>query len=403
MTIFEDMENTLKTVTDAVSPVIAERVPICESFGRVLAEDIASPEDVPAYSRSAFDGYAFRACDTAAATANEPAILRILEEIPAGSLPQKELSPACAVKILTGAPLPDGADAVIKHEETDFSGSEVRIFRSVSSGAGILPAGSDLKLGERALSRGCVIGAAETAVLAALGYASVPVFRRPKIGIAATGSELVEIDAPLHPGKLRDSNPYMIAAACAALGCETEILGIAADTAEDIAGLIFIGLSECDMVITSGGVSAGDYDLTPDAIEMAGGTLLFRRPSSMPGGACAYGVGTDGKLVCALSGSPGAALINFMTFAAAAVKKLSGREDYLPKTAALPLASAAKMRRREGLVPGTLDFSEGKLSVSLPDRRISPLARLPGVTVLVSVPAGEGEIPAGTALTCLLP
>jgi len=397
-----DIRSVWDVLLGAVTPVDTERMPLTEAFGRVLAETVVSPEDVPAYARSAFDGYAFRAADTARASNASPAVLRILEEIPAGKAPTQPLSPASAAKILTGAPMPAGADAVVKYEETSFTKEEARVFRPLSPGAGLLPAGSDLRHGETAVLAGTRIGAAEAAALAALGYASVTVYRKPRVGVISTGSELIEIDAPLKKAKMRGSNAYMLAAALAALGCDAELLGIASDSAEDIAGLIFIGLADCDMLLLTGGVSAGDYDLTPAAMETAGASLLLRRPSSAPGGACACGVG-NGRLIAALSGNPGAALIHFRAFTAAAVKKLCGYREPLPHTVTLESVGPLRAFKSARLVPGKVDMADGRARIVFPERSLSPLLRLASAEAFALVPPGEGVVPEGTPLTCLIP
>ena len=249
-----------KMLLDAVSPVDTERVPLDKCSGRVLAKELVSAANVPPFDRSAYDGYALRAEDTAAASKAVPVLLRIVEEIPAGSVPTVVLTKGTAAKILTGAPIPSGADAVIMFEKTRFTKEAVEIFAPLKSGDNIVLAGEDVREGELLAKAGEVIDPGLAGTLAAQGVTRPAVYRVPRVAVISTGSEVLEAEEEPSAGKIRNSNRYMLDAAIRALGCEPVYLGTAGDSVEDICALIEGGLESCDALVSTGGVSVGDYD-----------------------------------------------------------------------------------------------------------------------------------------------
>ena len=383
-----------------VTPTATETVSLFDCAGRVLARELRAAADVPAFDRSPYDGYAFRAEDTAKASREAPVTLRILEEVPAGAVPTRPVTPGTATKLLTGAPVPEGADAIIMYEATEFTKEAVTLFAPVKPGSNIVRTGEDVKKGSLLLRAGQVLDAGGVGALAAQGVAAPEVYRIPRVAVLSTGSELVEAGAETGPGKIYNSNAYMLCAALRQNGFVPVYLGIAGDSVEAIEALLRRGFaSGCDAVISTGGVSAGDYDLTPDAMERAGAELLFRGVALKPGMACAYGF-RDGKILCGLSGNPASSLTNFYAIALPALKKLAGRADAVPQSFTVRLQSAfPKASRGTRLLRGRLDLSRGAAEMALsPDQGNVVLSSAIGNDVMAVVPAGSGPLEAGTEL-----
>ena len=382
-----------------VSPVASEKLPLADCAGRVLASELLAAENVPSFDRSAYDGYALRAADLAAASDHSPVTLSITEEIPAGLVSKHPVKAGTAAKILTGAKLPEGADAVVRFEDTRFDSETVTFFSPVKSGANVIGIGEDVRRGQRLAAAGTVIDAGLAGTLAAQGVSEPTVFRRPVIGIISTGSELVEANMPEPMGKIRNSNRYTLAAAVKKLGCDSVYLGTAGDSAEEIAALLNKGLAKCDTIIITGGVSVGDYDLTPDAIERIGTQMLFRGVAVKPGMACAYAV-KDGKLICGLSGSPASSLTNFYVLACPALKKLCGLKDFMPEK--IKVALSTDFRKKSPMtrfLRGRLSLKSGRAEIELlPDQGNQVLSSAIGMDMLALVPGGSGPLAAGTEL-----
>lgn len=382
-----------------VAPVGVERVPLSEAAGRVLAEDLIAAENIPPFDRSPYDGYAFRAADTQGAAAGSPVTLRILEEVPAGSVPTKAVVPGTATKILTGAPIPEGADCVCMFERTQFTGESVTLFEPMRAGDNVVRAGEDVRRGDVLARAGEEIDTGVAGTLASQGVAMPLVYRRVTVGVISTGNEVVEPDAPLAPGKIRNANRYTLEAALRRLGMEPVWLGIAGDDAGSIAKRIADGLARCDALLLTGGVSVGDYDCTPAAMELAGVRLLVRGVKLKPGMACAYGV-VDGKPVCALSGNPASALTNFSCIAMPVLKRLAGCARPVPQEIAVTLGNAfLKKSRGVRVLRGRLDLSDGTVRMMVPDDQGNVvLSSTIGCNVMAIVPAGSGALPKGTVL-----
>ena len=307
----------------AVRPVGTERLPLSACAGRVLAQDLVAAGDVPPFDRSPLDGYVLRAEDSRGASRETPVTLRILEEIPASCVPRRAITEGAASKILTGAPIPEGGNAVVPFERTVFTAETVTLFAPLRSGENIVLTGEDIRRGTLLAASGQRIDAGVMGCLAGQNVVEPLVYRRPRVGILSTGSELVELGHDLPPGKIRDTNRYSMAAAVSQLGAEPVLCGSAADRVEDIARAMERALDECDALITTGGVSVGDYDLTPAAMEAIGAEILFRGVDMKPGMACAYGL-RDGKLLCGLSGNPASSVTNYYAVALPAFRRLSG-------------------------------------------------------------------------------
>ena len=337
-----------RTVDDArdrilatFAPLPAVLLPLEESLGLVLAEAVVAEEDLPPFANAAMDGYALRAADIARATTDRPARLRVTGEAPAGTTPFARVEAGTAVRIMTGAPLPAGADAVVRFEETDDGQSEpgaVLIQHSAGPGSNVRPAGEDVAAGTPVLSAGTRLRPAEIGMLAALGHESVLVHRRPRVAILSTGDELVAAGGKLGPGQIRDSNGPALAAMVRQAGGEPIRLGIARDAEDDLrAHLAGATAAGVDLIVTAGGVSVGDYDLVKEVLR-ADGRIDFWRVRIKPGKPLAFGHLGDRPLI-GLPGNPVAAIVAFTQFVRPAILTMLGRADVSPPTISARLLS----------------------------------------------------------------
>lgn len=334
----------LKAVDDALAeilshfePLPAEPVGLLQARGRVLAEDIVADFDVPPFRNAAMDGYAVRATDTAGAGPQQPVVLRVVASVAAGDVAENPVPPGGAARIMTGAPVPPGADAVVRFEETSEAWPEARqpgegqvaILAAARPGENVREPGEDLRAGAVVIPRGRLLRPAEIGVLAALGRPTVQVVRRPRVAILATGDELVAIDEPLMPGKIRNSNEYTTAALVEQAGGIPIPLGIARDNVDHLTAKVQEGLAQdVDLFLTSAGVSVGDYDMVKHVLA-AEGEVHFWQVGIKPGKPLAFGLlhGPRGPVpLIGLPGNPVAAIVAFEVFARPAILKMGGRE-----------------------------------------------------------------------------
>ncbi len=389
---------------ERVAPIARlERVPLFQAVGRVLAEEVFAAGDVPPFDRSPYDGYAFRAADTAGASREHPVTLQILEEVPAGSMWTQTVTSGTATKILTGAPVPPGADAITKYEDTAFDEKTVTVFAPFRAGENIVPKGEDVTKGQLLAEQGTVIDSALLGTLAAQGIVEPLCYGVPTIGILTTGSELAEAGEPLTGGKIVNTNQYTFFAAVEHIGCTPVVCGAPGDDPDAIAGAMDRALNACDLVLTTGGVSVGDYDFTPDAMERAGAELFLRTLKLKPGGASAYGV-RGGKLICGLSGNPASALTNFYAVVLPAIRKLQGiRAPLLTELTVTLKEDFPKKSPKTRLIRGTLDLTDGTARMMV-DRGQGNgvLHSLIGCNLLAEIPAGSPRLPSGTRLRAYL-
>jgi molybdopterin molybdotransferase len=327
------VEEALKKILDEVTVLETESVPILESLGQVLAEDIVSSINVPPLDNSAMDGYAVRAQDTIGAAAASPKALRVIDTVIAGSISQREVGPGTAIRIMTGAPLPRGADAVVQFENTDESQrpaplSGVGILAEARPGLNIRKAGEDISRGTVALKKGAVIRPAEVGLMASLGYSQVKAVRRPVVAIFSTGDELVELGQPLPEGKIYDSNLYSIAGLVRRHGCVPRILGIARDEEQSIVSKLQQAL-DADILLTTGGVSMGDYDMVKDILAREG-QIVFWQVRVKPGKPLAFGK-IKGKTKdiphLGLPGNTVSCMVSFELFVRPALLKMMGKKN----------------------------------------------------------------------------
>lgn len=317
-----------------------ERKPLLDALGQVLAEDIVAPFDIPPLDNTAMDGYAVRATDTTGASAADWRELRVVADLAAGYISDTRIGPGEAIRIMTGAPMPPGSDAIVPFEETDeplravgeapTRGGTVRIFKAAGTGANIRYRAEDVTRGQIIVPSGRVMRPSEVGVLASIGLIAVPVYRRPVVAILSTGDEITEPGQPLLPGRIYDSNAHGIAAMVQKFGGIPRVLGIARDTIEDLTRMIREGFA-ADMIVTSAGVSRGDFDVVKDVLAREG-AIDFWTVRMKPGKPLAFGAfrGPDGRSVphLGLPGNPVSSMVSFELFGRPAIFKMLGRNDW---------------------------------------------------------------------------
>lgn len=319
----EAVERVLKHA----APCAVEHVALEQAMGRRLAEPLVADAPVPHFRRSGMDGYAVRAEETKGATAESPARLKVVAHIPCGAVMDGELQPGQAARIMTGSAVPEGADAVIMLEQTDSVEQDgktwVQVKRGMAAGANISEIGLEVRQGERLLEPGRLLGAGEIALLAMFGVPNVPVYRAPRVAVFATGTELLRVEDKLAPGKIRNSNGYMLAAQVREAGGIPVLLGAIPDEMELARTAILSAMEEYDAVITTGGVSVGDYDILYDLTSRWDGELLFNKVAMRPGSPTTVSI-RQGKLLFALSGNPGACFVGCELFVRPALLAMQG-------------------------------------------------------------------------------
>jgi molybdopterin molybdotransferase len=339
------LDDARAAVLDAVPRLEVRRVPIRRASGLVLAERIVAREPVPPFANSAMDGYAVRAADTADASVSTPVRLRVVGELPAGRAPTRAVARGEAIRIMTGAPVPDGADAIVMVERTERDGDGVLVHQGAMLGDHVRDAGGDLQPGQVVFEPGTVLGPAHVGVIATVGYSEVDAIPRVRVGVLATGDELVEGDEPLSPGQIRDANRPMVLALVEEAGCEARDLGIARDDEDLIHRTLEDALASCDAVITSGGVSVGDYDYVKAALDRFG-ALQWWQVAIKPAKPFAFGV-VRGVPVFGLPGNPVSANVSFELFARPALLQMMGRQlRFRPEVRAV--AQHAMGRKADG-------------------------------------------------------
>ena len=316
------VDEALDRVLARIEPLAPTEVGLLDALGGVLTEDATADRDVPPFRNSAMDGYAVRGSDVT----RDGVTLRVVGAVAAGSLPDRAVEPGDAMRIMTGAPMPDGADTVVRVEDTDNGAAVVTINKATPKGIAVRQAGEDLRRGEVVLARGTVLRHPEIGVLASIGRAKVNVVRRPNIAVLSTGDELVDIDEEPGPGKIRDANRYSLAAAVRATGCAAFELGIARDSADDLRHALG-NAAFGDLVVTSGGVSVGDHDHVKPVVD-AMGQMDFWSIALRPGRPLAFGelrTKRGAVPIFGLPGNPVSALLTFELFVRPALLKMSGR------------------------------------------------------------------------------
>jgi molybdopterin molybdotransferase len=318
-------DEALRVVLDNVTPLGVERVALPDALGRVLAGEIRSPRDIPGFDNSAMDGYAVRAADVAGASENNPARLRVTETVAAGQMPAGRVGQGCAARTMTGAPIAPGADAVVPVERTRGADDLVEILAPVAAGEFVRPRGEDMRAGEAVMTPGKLLGPADLGTLASLSRAMIDVYRKPRAAIVATGDELVDIDQVPTGAQIVNSSAYALAAAIREAGAEPAILRVARDTPAEIRERLQEALS-FDVVLSTGGVSVGQFDHVKGVLDELGMRTLFHGVAQKPGRPLKFGI-VAGRPVFGLPGNPVSTLVCFYLYARPALLRMLGRND----------------------------------------------------------------------------
>lgn len=355
-----------------VQPFDSERdiefVDLKSSLNRILAKSIASKLDFPHWDNSAMDGYAVRFEDVAACSTDRPAVLNIIEEIPAGSAPQKIVQLGQAARILTGSMMPDGADTIVMQEDTDRNGNHVSILSPPKNrGAFVRYRGAYYQAGQELLPAGIVLNPPEIAVLAAAQCVQVPVFRRPRVAILSTGNELATPNQPLQPGQIVDSNQFALEALIAQMNAEPISIGIVRDDPDALKQAISEAIGSADVVISSGGVSVGDYDYVDRILAELGADIHIRSIRVKPGKPLTFATFSNSTLYFGLPGNPVSALVTFWRFVDPAIRKLSGlTQNWKPAfVTAINAQDLKSDGKRETYLWGRVSVVDGAYQFSL--------------------------------------
>jgi molybdopterin molybdotransferase len=378
-------------------PVI--ETPLLDALGLVLAEDVTADRDVPPFRNSAMDGYAVRGEDVTSA----PVELRVVGEIAAGAFPDRAVGPGEAMRIMTGAPMPDGADTVVRVEDTDNASDVVTIAAATPKGIATRNAGEDLRKGDRILTDGTVLRPADIGLLASVGRARVRVRKRPRVAVFSTGDELVDLDAPLERGKIRDSNRYTLASALRATGVEPWVRGIVLDSPDALRAALREGTA-ADAIVTSGGVSVGDHDhMKPVLSEL--GTIDFWAIAIRPGRPLAFGEIRDGDRRVPIFGLPGntvSALVTFEIFVRPALLRMQGRADVTrPRVKARLLEAVDKPDFLRVFARGIHDGNTGTVRLTGPQGS-GILRSMSLANCLIDLPVGPTRVEQGALVDVML-
>jgi len=396
------VNEALQIISAETSPLNPESVALTEALGRVLAEEIRADSDLPPFDRSQMDGYAIRAEDVA----TTPARLRIAGESAAGRGWHHQLEAGAAVRIMTGAPVPAGADSVQQVELTREleNRSIVEILESVSPGRSIVKRGSEINSGEIVLRAGERINSAMVAVLASFGYANVNVATRPRVAILATGTELVPVDQKPGQDQIRDSNNYSIDAYAKLAGAETELLPLAGDDIEGLKRTIASAAERADLVVTSGGVSMGIYDFTKAALKQLGAEIFFERVALRPGKPTVFGRLPGGTLVFGLPGNPVSVSVTFNLFARPCLLQMQGAtQTQLTELSALLAGPIKGSSDRESYLPAELTTNDQGQLLAKPLKwgGSSDFVAFARTAALIIVPTGVTSLAPGDTVRLL--
>jgi len=415
------VEQALEKILSYVDVLEAEPSPILDCLEQVLAEDIYSGINVPPLDNTAMDGYALQSGDTHGASQESPRFLRVIDTVAAGSISEYEVEADTAIRIMTGAPIPKGADCVVRFEDTDEAQrkghstghqlpAEIGILCEASAGLNIRRAGEDIAAGAMVLHKGVIIRPSEVGALASLGHSTVMVIRRPVVAILATGDELVDINQPLPMGKIYNSNTYSVAALVARYGGTPKILGIALDSEDSLVDGLHRGL-EADMLITIGGVSAGDYDIVKDVLAKEG-EIAFWTVRMKPGKPLAFGTirGMSRAGVArniphlGLPGNPVSAMVTFELFARPAILKMMGKKNLAKPTVDAVIENCVvNSDGRRILARAMVEKRGGQYFARLTGPQGSGiLTSMTSANGLVIIPEDKAEVKAGDVVQAIM-
>jgi len=361
------VDEALTAILREIEPLGLESIHVGCGLGRVLGEDVRAGRPNPPWDNSAMDGYALRSADTKGAKADKPVTLKVVYDLPAGGVPKAPIADGEAVRIMTGAPVPDGADAVVMVEMTEKAGAgQVAILAEAKHGDHIRKTGEDFKLGAVVLKKGGRLRPADIAMLATVGAAYVFVHKKPRVAVISTGDELVDVNETPAKGKISNSNGYALAALVKECGAIPLQMGIARDTKESLKEKLSAAARAADMIISSGGVSVGDFDFVKDVLKEMGSRMIFWKVAMKPGKPLAFGVIGD-KPSFGLPGNPVSSMVAFEQFVRPAIQKMSGSGALTHNT--LP----ARLTKDVLIKPGRTNFIRASLSIIGPENTVTPL------------------------------
>ncbi len=405
------VKEALTAVLHSVSPLPAETVGLTEALGRILAEPVIARDSLPPFANSAMDGYAVRADDVTQASQSLAVSLQVVGEVAAGTVSDIILTPGTAVRIMTGAPVPAGADAIVPVEQTNeqYRAAErplpeqILIYGSVEPGAYVRHIGEDIQAGQAVLPAGHQLRPQEIGVLASLGVAQVPVVKRPRVGVLSTGDELIPVEAPLTPGKIRNSNSYTQLAQIQALGANPVPLGVARDTVADVRDRLQAALdAHVDLIISSAGVSVGAYDVVRSVLE-EGGNIGFWKVRMRPGKPLAHGT-YQGVVYLGLPGNPVSAMVSFERFARPAILKMAGHTHLERPQVTAVLQDEIYSDGRESYVRAVVErnSSGDYIATTTGSQGSHIMTSLVKANALLIVPEGVKYAPSGTQLAAMM-
>jgi molybdopterin molybdotransferase len=403
-----DVDAALEHVLSAFTPLEAVSVPLLDAATMVLAANVIARDNVPPFRNSAMDGYAVRAADTVSATWSAPSRLPVAAYVAAGQRAVPRLRPGEAIRIMTGAPLPDGADAVVRFEETDESGSAgdsgrdtVLVFRAARPFDNVREAGEDIARGAPVARRGQALRPADIGLIASVGEPEVHVHRRPVVAVLSTGNEVMAPGENLKPGTIRDSNSFVIGALARCWGADARLIGIARDTVADLTGRLSEA-RDVDLIVTSGGVSLGDYDLVKDVLRSEGEIAIWQ-VRMKPGKPLAFGhIGLTPLL--GLPGNPVAAAVSFVIFGRPAIRKMLGHQVTEPRMLDVVTADDIDNRgHRRHFVRVRLEPDEGGTALAriAGEQGAGVLSSLAAADALMIVPEELERVQPGTRLQAI--
>lgn len=383
----------------------ALRVPLDDALGSVLADDVVSPLDVPAWSNSAMDGYATRGMDVRGASRAAPVRLRVVETIPAGHFPTRAIGPGECTRIFTGAPLPDGADTVVRQEDTDGGGDIVTILDGRDAGVNIRRAGEDMRRGVRVLTAGTALGPAHLGVLASLAVAHPMVYRRPRVAILGSGDEIVDVDRPdeiLSGRKTASSNTHTLIALVREAGGEPLNLGIARDTAASLREHLTLA-ADADLIVTTAGISVGEHDYVRTVLEEMGAVHRFWKLRMRPGAPVGFGL-LGGVPWIGLPGNPVSTMVTFELFVRPAIRAMMGHPLPFRRSRPVRLAEPVTLRPRlQHFLRAIVTEGDGGPEVRLTGPQGSGiLTSMVKANALLIIPEGQFETPAGAEAQALV-
>ncbi|MEE8060830.1 MAG: gephyrin-like molybdotransferase Glp [Gemmatimonadales bacterium] len=392
-------------ILDSVAPQPQLRVFLDDALNAVLAEDVASPLDIPPHTNSAMDGYAARSEDIRGASVDQPVRLEVIEKLPAGTFATKPVGEGKCARIFTGAALPEGADTVVRQEDTDEGDPVVEVRDDRDAGRNIRRAGEDIRKGTTVLTAGTALTAAHLGVLASMAHAHPLVFRAPRVGIMGGGDEIVDVDQPeeiLSGRKIASSNSHTLRALVLEAGGEPVDLGLAADTPESLREHLGRA-TDCDLVVTSAGISVGEHDYVRQVLEELGGAIDFWRLRMRPGAPVGFGL-LEATPWVGLPGNPVSAMVTFELFVRPAIRKMMGHRLPFRKGVIVRLEEPVKTSSGlqhflRGIVTPTSEGLEARLTGPQGSGILTSMIH---ANALLIVPEGRNETPAGTQITALL-